>query len=47
MAENKTQATSAAVTAFIAGVADETQRADAHVIAAMMARLSEIGRAHV
>ena len=40
MAENKTQATSADVTAFIDGVADETQRADAHVIAAMMARLS-------
>ena len=40
MAENKTQATSADVTAFIDGVADETQRADAHAIAAMMARLS-------
>ena len=40
MAENKTQATSADVTAFIDGVADETQRADAHEIAAMMARLS-------
>jgi hypothetical protein len=40
MAENKTQATSADVTAFIEGVADETQRADAHAIAAMMARLS-------
>ncbi len=40
MAENKTQATSADVTAFIQGVADETQRVDAHVIAAMMARLS-------
>ena len=40
MAENKTQATGADVTAFIDGVADETQRADAHVIAAMMARLS-------
>ena len=40
MAENKTQATSADVAAFIDGVADETQRADAHEIAAMMARLS-------
>jgi Domain of unknown function (DU1801) len=40
MAKNKTQATSADVTAFIDAVADETQRADAHVIAAMMARLS-------
>jgi len=40
VAENKTQATSADVTAFIDGVADETQRADAHAIAAMMARLS-------
>lgn len=40
VAENKTQATSADVTAFIEAVADETQRADAHVIAAMMARLS-------
>jgi Domain of unknown function (DU1801) len=40
MAENKTQATSADVTAFIAGVADEAQRADAQVIAAMMERLS-------
>jgi hypothetical protein len=40
MAENKTQATSADVTAFIDAVADETQRADAHAIAAMMARLS-------
>jgi Domain of unknown function (DU1801) len=40
MAENKTQATDADVTAFIAGVADEAQRADAHTIAAMMARLS-------
>lgn len=40
MAENKTQATSADVTAFIASVADETQRADAQVIAAMMERLS-------
>jgi Domain of unknown function (DU1801) len=40
MAENKTQATTADVTAFIEGVADEQQRADAHVIAAMMARLS-------
>ena len=40
MAENKTQATGADVTAFIDGVADETQRADAHEIAAMMARLS-------
>jgi hypothetical protein len=40
MAENKTQATSADVTAFIEGVADEAQRADAHRIAEMMARLS-------
>ncbi len=40
MAPNKTVATSADVTAFIDAVADETQRADAHVIAAMMARLS-------
>ncbi len=40
MAENKTQATSADVTAFIDAVADETQRADAYMIAAMMARLS-------
>jgi Domain of unknown function (DU1801) len=40
MAENKTQATSADVTAFIAGVADEAQRADAQVITAMMERLS-------
>jgi hypothetical protein len=40
MAENKTQATGADVTAFIEGVADDGQRADAHVIAAMMARLS-------
>jgi hypothetical protein len=40
MAENKTQATGADVTAFIDAVADDTQRADARVIAAMMARLS-------
>jgi hypothetical protein len=40
MAENKTQATSADVTAFIEGVADDGQRADAHRIAEMMARLS-------
>ena len=40
MAENKTQATSVDVTAFIEAVADETQRADGHAIAAMMARLS-------
>jgi hypothetical protein len=40
MAENKTQATAADVTAFIAGVADDGQRADALAIAAMMARLS-------
>jgi hypothetical protein len=40
MAENKTQTTSADVTAFIEGVADETQRADAHKIAEIMARLS-------
>jgi hypothetical protein len=41
MAENKTQATSADVTAFIAGVADGTQRADIHRIAEMMARLGK------
>jgi hypothetical protein len=40
MAENKTQATNADVTAFIDAVADETQRADAHAIAEMMALLS-------
>ena len=40
MATNKTVATSADVTAFIDAVADETQRADAHKIAEMMARLS-------
>jgi hypothetical protein len=40
MAENKTQATDGDVTAFIEGVADEAQRADAHRIAEMMARLS-------
>jgi hypothetical protein len=40
MAENKTQATRADVTAFIESVADDGQRADAHAIAAMMARLS-------
>jgi Domain of unknown function (DU1801) len=40
MAENKTQATSADVTAFIEGIADDGQRADAHRIAEMMARLS-------
>jgi Domain of unknown function (DU1801) len=40
MATNKTVATSADVTAFIAAVADEQQRADAHKIAEMMARLS-------
>lgn len=40
MAENKTQATSADVTAFIDDVADEAQRADAHTICAMMERLS-------
>jgi Domain of unknown function (DU1801) len=40
MAENKTQAHDGDVTAFLSGVADETQRADAHAIAAMMTRLS-------
>jgi Domain of unknown function (DU1801) len=40
MAENKTQATAADVTGFIDAVADEKQRADAHQICAMMARLS-------
>jgi hypothetical protein len=40
MAENKTQATRADVTAFIESVADDGQRADAHTIATMMARLS-------
>jgi Domain of unknown function (DU1801) len=40
MAENKTQATTADVTAFIAGVADNGQRADAHALCAMMTRLS-------
>jgi Domain of unknown function (DU1801) len=40
VAENKTQATSADVTAFIEGVADEAQRADAHKIAEIMTRLS-------
>jgi Domain of unknown function (DU1801) len=40
MAPNKTQATSADVTAFIDAVANEIQRADAHAIAAMMTRLS-------
>jgi hypothetical protein len=40
MAENKTQVTDGDVTAFIEGVADEAQRADAHRIAEMMARLS-------
>jgi Domain of unknown function (DU1801) len=40
MAENKTQATDGDVTAFIEGVADDGQRADAHGIAEMMARLS-------
>jgi Domain of unknown function (DU1801) len=40
MAENKTQAHDGDVTAFINGVADEGQRADAHAIAAMMTRLS-------
>ena len=40
MAENKMQAHDGDVTAFIEAVADEKQRADAHVIAAMMARLS-------
>jgi hypothetical protein len=40
MAENKTQATNADVIAFIEGVADETQRADAHAIVEIMTRLS-------
>lgn len=40
MAENKTVATSADVSGFIDAVADEKQRADAHHICAMMARLS-------
>jgi predicted TPR repeat methyltransferase len=40
MTTNKTQATSADVTAFIAGVADDGQRADAHALCAMMTRLS-------
>ena len=40
MAENKMQAHDGDVTAFIEAVADEKQRADAHVIAMMMARLS-------
>ena len=40
MAENKTQAHGGDVAAFIETVADEKQRADAHAIAAMMARLS-------
>ena len=40
MAENKTQAHGGNVMAFIEAVADEKQRADAHAITAMMARLS-------
>lgn len=40
MAPNKTQATSADVTAFIEAVADETQRADAHILSGLMAQLS-------
>jgi len=40
MAENKTQATGADVTAFIEAVADETQRADAHILSGLMARIS-------
>jgi hypothetical protein len=38
--ENKTQPTDVSVPAYIDAVADETQRADAHRIAAMMERLS-------
>ena len=40
MAENKMQPHDGDVTAFIESVADEKQRADAHMIAAMMAQLS-------
>ena len=40
MAENKTQPTKADVIAYIESVTDEQQRADAHAITAMMARLS-------
>jgi len=40
MTENKTQATGADVTAFIEAVADETQRADAHILSGLMARIS-------
>jgi Domain of unknown function (DU1801) len=39
-AENKTKATDVDVSAFIDTIADDNQRADAQVIAAMMARLS-------
>ncbi len=40
MAETKTQAHDGDVATFIEAVADEKQRADAHAITAMMARLS-------
>jgi Domain of unknown function (DU1801) len=40
MAENKTQPHQGDVSAFIDSVADEKQRADAHAISTMMARLS-------
>ena len=40
MAETKMQAHDGDVTAFIEAVADEKQRADAHMITAMMAQLS-------
>lgn len=40
MAENKTKATPVDVSAFIEGVADETQRADARRIVAMLERVS-------
>ncbi len=40
MAENKTQETDADVCAFVAGVSDEGQRADALAIIAMMQKLS-------
>ncbi len=40
MAENKTKPTTADVTAFIDAVADDQQRADAHILCAMMTRLS-------
>jgi Domain of unknown function (DU1801) len=40
MTENKTKPTDGDVRAFIDAVADDQQRADAHVICAMMERLS-------